>query len=66
MIEEEQEFDIIDLAYSYLIAAFELLGDADLFEIMSEEVSVHYDEYLEDMENDEYGDRILELCLNGK
>jgi len=56
------EQNLIDLAYAHLICAFELLADADLFEMMSNEVSVNYDEYMEDMEDEEYADRIVRLC----
>lgn len=66
MNEQEEEFSVIDYAYGYLVCAFELLGDADLFDELCANVSVHYDEFIEEVENEEYADNILGLCLNGK
>jgi hypothetical protein len=65
---EQTEFNNIGFAYSYLITAFELLNNADLFDKLCENVSVRYDEYMEEIEKEdqeEYAQSILELCLTG-
>ncbi|MGZ7118215.1 MAG: hypothetical protein ACXVH2_00750 [Methanobacterium sp.] len=63
---QQEEFTPVEMAYGFLIKAFELLGNADLFDTLCADVSIHYDEFIEDGKNEEFGDKILELCLNGK
>lgn len=61
MIDEELELDNIEIALIHMMAAFELLSDADLFDELCDAVSMNYDEILEE----DYADRIVDLC-NGK
>jgi len=63
--QEEQNLAVIKLAYDYIAIAFIMLENDCLFNKLCNHVSIHYDEYIEEINEEEYAERIVRLC-NGR
>lgn len=62
MIENINELSPNHKAYAHIVCAYELLEDKEIFDSLCDDIYSFYDEYIEEIENEQFATNILELC----